>query len=74
MGKWTRRAFIGTGISSGGTLLVGVAIRPGNRSGKVTEVTGEVLIIPHMVSSLSLLLLNLLAMLEKIHISTGETC
>ncbi|MEQ8205916.1 MAG: hypothetical protein RIA65_07060, partial [Woeseia sp.] len=35
MGKWTRRAFIGSGIIAGGTLAVGVAIRPGDRSSKV---------------------------------------
>ncbi len=35
MGKWTRRAFIGTGVVAGGALVVGVAIRPGNRAGKV---------------------------------------
>ncbi len=37
MGKWTRRAFITTGVLSGGALVVGVAIRPGNRAGKVKE-------------------------------------
>ncbi len=32
MGKWTRRAFITTGVLAGGTLVIGVAIRPGNRA------------------------------------------
>ena len=31
MGKWTRRAFIATGVAAGGVLVVGVAIRPGDR-------------------------------------------
>ena len=35
MGKWTRRAFITTGVLAGGALAVGVAIRPGNRASKV---------------------------------------
>jgi isoquinoline 1-oxidoreductase beta subunit len=35
MGKWTRRAFITTGLLAGGTLVIGVAIRPGNRASKV---------------------------------------
>ena len=35
MGKWTRRAFITTGVLTGGALVIGVAIRPGNRAGKV---------------------------------------
>ncbi|MFT4768131.1 MAG: isoquinoline 1-oxidoreductase beta subunit [Glaciecola sp.] len=47
MGKWTRRAFITTGILAGGALAVGVAIRPGHRAPKVAgQVTddGEVLV------------------------------
>ncbi len=36
MNKWTRRAFITTGVLAGGALVVGVAIRPGNRASKVT--------------------------------------
>ncbi|WOJ97153.1 molybdopterin cofactor-binding domain-containing protein [Congregibacter brevis] len=47
MGKWTRRAFITTGVLAGGALAVGVAIRPGHRApkvaGQVTE-DGEVLV------------------------------
>lgn len=31
MNKWTRRAFITTGIVAGGGLVVGIAVRPGNR-------------------------------------------
>ena len=31
MGKWTRRAFLTTGLLVGGGLAVGVALRPGNR-------------------------------------------
>ncbi|MEM9759563.1 MAG: molybdopterin cofactor-binding domain-containing protein [Pseudomonadota bacterium] len=47
MGKWTRRAFITTGVLAGGALAVGVALRPGHRApevaGEVTE-SGESLI------------------------------
>lgn len=35
MGKWTRRAFIGAGVLTGGALVLGVAIRRGDRSDKV---------------------------------------
>ncbi|MEN2282955.1 molybdopterin cofactor-binding domain-containing protein [Algoriphagus sp. SE2] len=35
MKKWTRRAFISAGVLAGGTLVLGIAIRPGNRSSKV---------------------------------------
>jgi isoquinoline 1-oxidoreductase beta subunit len=35
MGKWTRRAFITTGVLAGGAVVIGVAIRPGNRAGNV---------------------------------------
>ncbi|GAB5413872.1 MAG: xanthine dehydrogenase family protein molybdopterin-binding subunit [Congregibacter sp.] len=35
MGKWTRRAFLTTGIVAGGALAVGVAIRPGHRTPKL---------------------------------------
>ncbi|MBV1905179.1 MAG: molybdopterin-dependent oxidoreductase [Pseudomonadales bacterium] len=35
MGKWTRRGFIATGIVVGGALVVGVAIRPGNRNSEL---------------------------------------
>jgi isoquinoline 1-oxidoreductase beta subunit len=35
MGKWTRRAFISSGVIAGGVVVFGVAIRPGNRADKV---------------------------------------
>ena len=42
MNKWTRRAFIGAGVITGGALLVGVAIRPGRRVDKLAAlVEGE---------------------------------
>jgi isoquinoline 1-oxidoreductase beta subunit len=42
MGKWTRRAFITTGVLTGGALVVGIAIRPGNRADKVKDlIAGE---------------------------------
>lgn len=41
MKKWTRRAFIGTGILASGALVIGVAIRPGNRSSKVAGLIAE---------------------------------
>jgi len=47
MGKWTRRAFITTGVLVGGGLVVGVAIRPGHRTPKlagIVENEGETLI------------------------------
>lgn len=40
MGKWTRRAFITTGVLTGGALVLGVAIRPGNRANKVKHLIG----------------------------------
>ncbi|MEO0346629.1 MAG: molybdopterin cofactor-binding domain-containing protein [Pseudomonadota bacterium] len=42
MNNWTRRAFIGAGVITGGALLVGVAIRPGRRVDKLAAlVEGE---------------------------------
>ena len=41
MGKWTRRAFITTGVLAGGALAIGVAIRPGNRASKVASFVAE---------------------------------
>lgn len=41
MGKWTRRGFIGAGIVAGGALVVGVAIRPGNRALKLAPLVTE---------------------------------
>jgi isoquinoline 1-oxidoreductase beta subunit len=35
MGKWTRRAFITSGVLAGGVLAVGVALRPGHRAPKL---------------------------------------
>ncbi|HSM30563.1 MAG TPA: molybdopterin cofactor-binding domain-containing protein [Woeseiaceae bacterium] len=35
MGKWSRRAFITAGVAAGGVVVFGVAIRRGDRSGKV---------------------------------------
>ena len=41
-GKWTRRGFIGAGLIAGGALVVGVAIRPGDRTDKLAKyVTGK---------------------------------
>jgi isoquinoline 1-oxidoreductase beta subunit len=37
MNKWTRRAFLTTGAVVGGGIIVGVAIRPGNRAGKLSQ-------------------------------------
>lgn len=37
MGKWTRRAFITTGVLAGGAVVFGVAIRRGNPVDKVSE-------------------------------------
>ncbi|MCP9770499.1 xanthine dehydrogenase family protein molybdopterin-binding subunit [Lacihabitans sp. LS3-19] len=41
MNKWTRRAFIGTGILAGGAAVVGIAIRPGNRAGKMKDLLAK---------------------------------
>ena len=42
MGKWTRRAFVTTGVLTGGALVLGIAIRPGNRAKKVKGmISGE---------------------------------
>jgi isoquinoline 1-oxidoreductase beta subunit len=42
MNKWTRRSFITAGLLVGGGLVVGVAIRPGNRArGLAKHVTGD---------------------------------
>ena len=37
MGKWTRRAFLASGAVVGGGLILGVAIRPGNRNAKLAQ-------------------------------------
>ncbi len=41
MGKWTRRAFIASGVAAGGVLVVGVAIRPGDRRGELAPLVTE---------------------------------
>ena len=41
MKKWTRRAFIGAGVLAGGTVIFGIAIRPGNRSSKVADLIAD---------------------------------
>ena len=37
MNKWTRRAFVTTGVITGGVLAIGVGIRPGKRTKKVAD-------------------------------------
>lgn len=41
MGKWTRRGFIAAGGVAGGALIVGVAIRPGNRVAELEPLVAE---------------------------------
>lgn len=41
MHKWTRRAFITSGLVAGGGLAVGVALRPGNRVEKLSGLVGS---------------------------------
>ena len=41
MGKWTRRGFITAGTVAGGALVVGVAIRPGNRVEQLMPLVAE---------------------------------
>lgn len=41
MGKWTRRAFITTGVLAGGAVVFGVAIRPGDRTDRVARLVAE---------------------------------
>jgi len=41
MGKWTRRGVITAGVVAGGALVVGVAIRPGNRAQKLSALVTE---------------------------------
>ncbi|MFU8814934.1 MAG: molybdopterin cofactor-binding domain-containing protein [Pseudomonadales bacterium] len=36
MGKWTRRGFIASGVVAGGALVVGVVVRPGHRTPRLT--------------------------------------
>jgi len=37
MGKWSRRAFLTAGVLAGGGLIVGIAVRPGNRTPKLAK-------------------------------------
>ena len=39
MGKWTRRGFITAGVVGGSALIVGVALRPGNRAPDLAKLT-----------------------------------
>ena len=41
MNKWTRRAFISAGVVVGGGILVGVAMRPGNRVAGLQEAVAD---------------------------------
>ncbi|MEM1433870.1 MAG: molybdopterin cofactor-binding domain-containing protein [Pseudomonadota bacterium] len=41
MGKWTRRAVLTAGVLGGGGLLVGVAVRPGNRALELNDLVSE---------------------------------
>ncbi|MEE4301242.1 MAG: molybdopterin cofactor-binding domain-containing protein [Pseudomonadales bacterium] len=41
MGKWTRRAFIGAGVTAGGALVVGVALRPGKRHQELADLVAR---------------------------------
>ena len=41
MGKWTRRGFISAGVVAGGALVVGVALRPGNRNPDLAKLVAE---------------------------------
>jgi len=41
MGKWSRRAFITTGVAAGGVVVFGVAIRRGDRAAKVFDLVAE---------------------------------
>ncbi len=41
MAKWSRRAFITAGALAGGAVVIGVAIRPGNRAGEVAPLIAD---------------------------------
>jgi isoquinoline 1-oxidoreductase beta subunit len=41
MGKWTRRGFITAGVVGGTALIIGVAIRPGNRATDLASLTTQ---------------------------------
>ena len=40
MGKWTRRAFITTGLVAGGGVVVGISMRPGNQVKELARKVG----------------------------------
>ena len=41
LGKWTRRGLITAGVVTGGTLILGVAIRPGHRAPKIRDLVAH---------------------------------
>ncbi|MEX0976389.1 MAG: molybdopterin cofactor-binding domain-containing protein [Woeseia sp.] len=41
MGKWTRRAFITTGVLAGGVVVFGVVVRPGARTDRIARLVAE---------------------------------
>ncbi len=41
MARWSRRAFIATGVLAGGAVIFGVAVRPGNRAGEVAGLIAD---------------------------------
>jgi len=41
MGKWTRRAFVSSGILAGGVVVFGVAIRRGDRSDNIRDLVAD---------------------------------
>ena len=41
LGKWTRRGLITAGVLAGGTLVIGVAIRPGHRAPRLRDVVAD---------------------------------
>ncbi|MXY57432.1 MAG: xanthine dehydrogenase family protein molybdopterin-binding subunit [Gammaproteobacteria bacterium] len=41
LGKWTRRGLITAGVLAGGTLVVGIAIRPGHRAPGLRDVVAD---------------------------------
>ncbi len=39
--SWTRRAFIGAGVAAGGALVVGIAVRPGNPTDRLSPLVAK---------------------------------